>query len=143
METKETINLKTVVLIVFFLIVIELLLSHVLQGLINKTIIIIGLIRISQVISVLLILYMRNDTGLFSGFKKDDVFHGLKRGLVWSFGFGVCVIIAGICLYVSGADPFQMFRANPSTKLQDVLLLYGVGSLIAPIADFIKEMSEK
>lgn len=137
METKERVSLKSILMIIFSIVLIELILSRALHELINKTIISIGLIRIVQVISILTILYLRNETGLFLSFRKDAVLHGFKRGLIWSFGFGMCVLIAGMILYITGADPFQMFRGNPPAKLPDIVMLYAVGALIAPVSEEI------
>jgi membrane protease YdiL (CAAX protease family) len=60
---------------------------------------------------------------------------GLKRGLLWSAGFGVFSGIAFAVLFMAGIDPLLMIRTRLPKHPADLRLFFLVGGIVAPVAE--------
>jgi hypothetical protein len=69
------------------------------------------------------------------GLERREWLAGLKRGLLWSAGFGVLSGIALGALCMAGIDPLNFVRmALPKNSL-DVFFFFLVGGIVAPAAE--------
>lgn len=89
-------------------------------------------------IAFILWLFSAADTGLAAiGLSKKLLLPGLKKGIIWSAGFGLLAFLAGAVLFFYGINPFKLFHAGlPKTKTE-IVLFYIIGGFIAPVAEEI------
>jgi membrane protease YdiL (CAAX protease family) len=62
---------------------------------------------------------------------------GLRRGLIWSAGFGLMAALGWAGLHVAGVDPLRLIQPSPGGRLATPALLFLVGGLISPVAEEI------
>lgn len=69
------------------------------------------------------------------GLARDQIPAGLKRGVIWSLGFGVLVLIGFGVLLILGQNPLKILHmrlpADPIERLWYIL----VGGIIAPVVE--------
>jgi hypothetical protein len=63
------------------------------------------------------------------------VLPGLKRGLIWSAGFGLIVLLGFALILVIGLGPMTLIHTRLPAKPDDVALFFLVGGLIGPVAE--------
>jgi hypothetical protein len=69
------------------------------------------------------------------GLVRAEWLLGLKKGFLWSVGFGLLAAAGYTLLHLIGFDPMRILRPDPTALLDEPALIYGVGGLIAPIAE--------
>lgn len=96
-----------------------------------------GMARLLQ-IGLILLLFMRSDAGLAAiGLSRADRMQGLKKGAIWSAGFGLLASLAGGLLFLAGIHPLHLFSARLPAAAMEIVLFYIIGGLIAPVAEEI------
>ena len=60
---------------------------------------------------------------------------GLRRGLVWSAGFGALAALGGGVLLAAGIDPLRLLHPGPVARPANAALLFLVGGFIGPVAE--------
>lgn len=60
---------------------------------------------------------------------------GLKKGLLWSAGFGALSGIVFVALFIAGTDPHSMIRISLPKTSANLLLFFLVGGIVAPVAE--------
>lgn len=60
---------------------------------------------------------------------------GLKKGLLWSVGFGALSAIGFAVLFMAGTNPLSMIRTSLPKSSMDVLLFLLVGGIVAPVTE--------
>jgi membrane protease YdiL (CAAX protease family) len=84
------------------------------------------------ILSIIFVIY-RN----FNPIGLKDLTKGFLRGVLWSSGFGVVVLILGSILYFLNYNPFSLFRVRlPSSGLQ-LALYFSAICIIAPVYEEI------
>ena len=95
----------------------------------------VGIAR-SMEIGVFLLIFIMWGDGLASlGLARNQILPGLRRGLIWSAGFGCIVCLAGVVLYLFGKNPFKML--NGSLPEQQLFFLLLLRCVIGPVAEEI------
>jgi membrane protease YdiL (CAAX protease family) len=69
------------------------------------------------------------------GLERTRWIDGLKRGLVWSAGFGVLSGIVFAVLFMVGIDPLLLIRTRLPRNPADLRLFFVVGGIVAPAAE--------
>ena len=69
------------------------------------------------------------------GLAPSKIVTGLKRGLIWSAGFGICALLGFGVLYAAGMNPVSLIRTRFPQGAPAVILFFAVGGLVAPIAE--------
>jgi membrane protease YdiL (CAAX protease family) len=94
-----------------------------------------GVMRGIEVV-ILLLIFRYNVGGLTSiGLGQGDLLSGVKRGIVWSIGFGVLVCVSIGILVFLGYNPLDMLRMEPPDGPFEIIVYFCVAGLIAPIAE--------
>jgi membrane protease YdiL (CAAX protease family) len=62
---------------------------------------------------------------------------GLRRGLVWSAGFGALAALGWVVLHAAGFDPLRLLHPSPVARPANPALLFLVGGFIGPVAEEI------
>lgn len=71
------------------------------------------------------------------GLSPSKLLLGVKRGLLWSAGFGAVVLLSFIVLFLAGIDPLNIIEVRLPATQWDIALFFIVGGLIAPVAEEI------
>jgi len=71
------------------------------------------------------------------GLARYQILPGIVRGLIWSAAFGIIVSFIFGALYIAGINPFAFIQVRLPNRTQELLGLFFVGGLIAPIAEEI------
>ena len=69
------------------------------------------------------------------GLARSEMVSGLKKGLIWSAGFGAITIIACAGLFAASINPLTFIRAQMPTQTNDLIFFFIVGGLLGPVAE--------
>ena len=69
------------------------------------------------------------------GLAPSTMGHGLKKGLIWSAGFGLVTFFGFTALFLVDIDPLTLIRTPLPGKNNEIVLFFFVGGLVAPIAE--------
>jgi membrane protease YdiL (CAAX protease family) len=65
----------------------------------------------------------------------STVSHGLKKGVIWSAGFGLVTFFGFIALFLVDIDPLTLIYTPLPRKGNEIVLFFLIGGLVAPIAE--------
>jgi membrane protease YdiL (CAAX protease family) len=106
-------------------------------SLVSSTDLILCLLRVLEII-LFLVIFMIWSEGLFVlGLGAAQIFPGLKRGLIWSAGFGIAVFLGFGILFFIGINPFALFHARFPEQTWELLLFLILRGVIGPVAEEI------
>ena len=98
-------------------------------------IIILGAVRLLQAGLIVMIVLIR-ERGLSSiGLSLTRTLPGLKRGLIWSAGFGLITLLGFVVIFAIGLNPIKLIHTQFPAKPGDILLFFIVGGLIGPVTE--------
>ena len=60
---------------------------------------------------------------------------GIKKGTVWSMGFGLLAGLAMTAVYLSGHDPLRMLRSPLPATNMELIAFFLTGGIVAPVAE--------
>ena len=60
---------------------------------------------------------------------------GLKRGLIWSAGFGAITALAFIVLFLAGIDPLALVHVRLPLGSHEIIIFFLVGGIVGPVAE--------
>lgn len=87
-------------------------------------------------ILLILIFFRLSANGLEAiGLSSDQLIPGLKKGLIWSAGFGLMAAILGAILFFYGINPLKLLHVSLPDSKPDIFLFYIIGGFIAPVAE--------
>jgi len=120
-------------------ILVSILVVEWLQVIVPKTLfdpmIILGAARLLQVLLILLVVVLWGK-GLESiGLDLPRIFFGIKKGLIWSFCFGLLAFLAFLVLFIVGIDPLPMIKMPMSSNINQFIFLICIGGILAPVAE--------
>ncbi len=94
-----------------------------------------GSTRMLQVFFIVGVASGYPESARIAGLSRSGMKRGIKRGLLWSCGFGTLAAIAGIGMALAGLDPLTMIgvRLPPDKAMLVVFLL--IAALIGPFAE--------
>jgi hypothetical protein len=95
----------------------------------------IGLARLTDMAWMVLVISRSPRGWSRIGLVRAEWLLGLKKGFSWSVGFGLLAAAGYTLLYLIGFDPMRILRPDPTALLDEPALIYGVGGLVAPIAE--------
>lgn len=119
------------------LILIELLAIAVISLTGIQALLLIGLARITESALLLFILSRWGGGPETVGLTMNTISDGLKRGLIWSAGFGVSAAIILTVLYFFNFNLLKIFSSPSTSSLSGFILLLIVGGVFSPIAEEI------
>jgi len=134
METKE-IQLKTLFLCFAAVLATELGTWLVTARSPYNPMLILACARFLQILLIILIV-LTWGKGLPSiGMARSEMVSGLKRGLLWSAGFGAIISIACVGLFAASINPLTLIKARLPTQTADFVLFFIVGGIVGPVAE--------
>jgi len=134
METKE-IELKILFLCVAAVIAVELGTWVVISKSGYHPMLILAGARLLQILLIILIV-LTWGKGLPSiGLARSEMVSGLKKGLLWSAGFGAIASIACVGLFAASMNPLTLLKAPLPSQTVDLVLFFIVGGMLGPVAE--------
>jgi hypothetical protein len=71
------------------------------------------------------------------GLTPHDLLAGIRKGLLWSAGFGMCTLLVFAVLHVAGVNPLERIKTSLPPGTRETVLFFVVGGLIAPVTEEI------
>ena len=134
METKQ-IEIKTLLICLAAICCVEGTRWLVISGIQWNGMALLGLARLFEIGLIFLIVSVHGN-GLHSiGLGALQIFPGIKKGIIWSAGFGVIAFSAFLFFFLFEIDPLALIRSPMPSRLMDILILFAMGGIIAPIAE--------
>ena len=134
LEAKK-IRIKTLLLCLTAVIAVELGTWVVVSNSGYHPMLVLATARLLQILLIILIVVFWGK-GLSSlGLARSEMFSGLKKGLLWSAGFGAIGSIASVGLFAVGINPLTLLKAPLPTQTVDLVLFFFVGGIIGPVAE--------
>lgn len=96
-----------------------------------------GINRLLQTALVIGIIFHKHRNLASLGLSTATLPAGLRRGLLWSAAFALVAAAAFAVLAALGGQPLALIRSSLPRQPQQLVLLFAVGGLIAPIAEEI------
>jgi membrane protease YdiL (CAAX protease family) len=134
MEANK-IQIKTLFLCLVAVLAVELAARVVIANTPYQPMLILGCARLLQILLIVLIVLFWG-SGLSSvGLARSSLVPGIKRGLIWSIGFGVVAGLGFAILFFAGINVLTAIQARLPTQHSDVILYFCVGALVGPVAE--------
>lgn len=131
------IEIKTVLISVVMVAVIEAAVGIAASMGAYSSILLLGAARLFEAVLIVLIVLIR-ERGLSSiGLAPSGMFFGLKRGLVWSAGFGIIVLLVFAALFAAGINPIALIHTRLPAGQSEVIFFFLIGGVILPVAEEI------
>ncbi len=134
MEAKE-IQIKTLFLCLSAVIAVELATWVVTSKSGYHPMLILATARLLQILLIILIVVTWGKGLPSIGMARSEMFSGLKRGLLWSAGFGALGSIACVGLFAASINPLTLIKARLPTQTGDLVLFFIVGGMLGPVAE--------
>jgi membrane protease YdiL (CAAX protease family) len=96
-----------------------------------------GLARLFQIILLLLIVTTLEKNIASIGIVSSQLTAGIKKGIIWSIGFGIATGVVFIISWAAGFKVSAFFQAPLPLTHGDIFLFIAVGAVIAPVAEEI------
>ena len=136
METKK-IGIRTVGVSLLAVLVVEAGIQAVVSTHLFRPMIVLGIARMIEI--VLFIVIVRHfDKGLSGvGLETSSISYGIKRGMIWSAGFGTIASLIFIIMLVAGNNLLTRISSPMPIGFTDIALLFCVGGIVSPVAEEI------
>lgn len=97
--------------------------------------ILLGAVRTLQGAALVWMVWYRHRSMAAIGLSRPQFATGLRRGLVWSIGFGLAAGLIGSAMVAIGQNPLTMLRVPLPADTGGIAAYYIVGGLIAPVTE--------
>ena len=115
--------------------VIELIAAMVGTRLFSDSLFITGATRLCQILAIVLVFFSADGSLSAIGIRLASIERGVKRGVLWSFCFGLAAALAAVLLYATGTNPLSLIGGHSPAGLSHIVILFAVGGLIGPVAE--------
>jgi hypothetical protein len=134
MEAKE-IPIRTLFLCLAAVLAVELGMLVVTAKPVNNPMLILGGARLFEILLIVLIVSTWGQGLPSIGLAQSEMVPGLKKGLLWSAGFGALTSIVCVGLFAASINPLTFIRAQLPTQTSDLIFFFIVGGLLGPVAE--------
>ena len=135
METNR-IGLRILIISIITILCVEIAARALFAKELCNSIIILGLTRLFEIILILIIVLVFGKGLISIGLVKSKNITGIKKGLIWSIGFGAIIFFAVIIsFYFARIDLLKFFQTPMPKKANEIALFFIVGGVIGPIAE--------
>jgi membrane protease YdiL (CAAX protease family) len=107
------------------------------RGLFSQTLILLGLVRLLEIIVLTLVVSIWGDGLASIGLDQPKMAQGFQKGLIWSAGFGIIILISFSILYWLGINALALIHMHLPKSLKKIILFFFVGGIVGPIAEEI------
>jgi membrane protease YdiL (CAAX protease family) len=134
MEAKQ-VETKTLIIslgIVFF---VELAMRLILPKQALHSMALLGVARFLQTSLIVFCLATLGQGVSCIGLAPSKMVGGFKKGLIWSFGFGIVVLLTFAALYMAGVNMLALIHARLPKEPGTIALYLLVGGIVGPVAE--------
>ena len=131
----DKIKIKTLMISLVAVIVVEVIARVGIRIGVYDPIIVLGAARLLQAGLIIIIVLIREKDLASIGLSMKGLIPGIRRGCVWSAGFGLIVLTGFVVFYAAGLDPLSLIYTRLPANPGHILLFFIVGGLIGPIAE--------
>ena len=132
------IRIETLVLCLAAVVGVEAGVRLGIQGDASQPLPFLGAARLLQAGLIIAILFLGENGPTSVGLFFKGLVPGIKRGCIWSLGFGLIVLLGGLVAYAMRVDPVSLIRTPLPTGLGRILLFFAVGGIIKAFQIFPK-----
>jgi len=132
MEANK-ITLKTLVISIAVVFAMETVFRLTLAGQTVSPLPALGIIRCMEAVLLVFIAGRFEKDPSAIGLSQSKLYPGLKRGLVWSAGFGIAAGILFSVLLAAGINPLKLVHTPLPSAPRQIILFYLVGGVIGPV----------
>lgn len=129
------IKIKTVLVSLAVIAVIEVVAGVAVFGGAYDPLLILGVTRLLEIISIVLAVLILEGGMSFIGFSISGVTFGLKKGFIWSAGFGILVLLVSAALFAFGINPIALVHTRLPAGQGEIIIFFLVGGIISPVAE--------
>jgi len=131
------IKTKTLIISLASIIALEWALRLVLSRHRFDPMIILGTARFLEIILISLIL-VKTGKGVSSiGLASSQIMPGLRRGFIWSAGFGIVAFLTYLILYVAGVNALILIQSRLPAKPGEIILFFFIAGMLGPVGEEI------
>lgn len=134
MEANK-IEIKTLAISLATIVSIEWATSVVISKGLYMPMIILGAARLLEIILLLLIVQIWGKGLPSIGLAHSKIAFGLKKGLIWSAGFGVVASFAFVVLFAAHMNPLRLIQLQLPAKPIEIAFFFLIGGMVGPIAE--------
>ena len=131
------ITTKTLIISLASIIALEWALRFVVSKHLFDPMIILGAARLLEIILISLILVITGKGVSSIGLASSQIIPGLRKGLIWSAGFGIIAFFAYAILYVAGVNALVLIQARLPTKASEIILFFFIAGMLGPAGEEI------
>jgi len=134
-KNYKKIKVATLVVSIAAILGFEMIFKMVMPVFPDNRMLLLGLARMLQtgaLVWVVLLMQGGLDT---IGLERDTIYHGLKKGLLWSVGFGIAALGVLFLLSMAGIDVRSFLHTRLPDGQKNMLLFFLVGGIVAPVAE--------
>ena len=91
--------------------------------------------RLLQILLIILIVVTWGKGFSSIGLARSEMVSGVKKGLLWSAGFGAVTSIGSVGLFIAGINPLTLLKAPLPKQPVDLVLFFIVGGIVGPTAE--------
>jgi membrane protease YdiL (CAAX protease family) len=102
---------------------------------VNNPMLILGGARLFEILLIILIVSTWGQGLPSIGLAQSEMVPGLKKGLLWSAGFGAVTSIVCVGLFAASMNPLTFIRAQIPTQSSDLIFFFVVGGILGPVAE--------
>ena len=131
----ERIGIKPLLISLAAIVSIEVACRLVISPGRSSPLVVLGAVRFLQILLMIVIVLVWG-RGLSSmGLVLTKTVHGIKRGLIWSLGFGMLTFVVFWILSLAGINPLGLIRVRLPVEPGELVLFFFIGGIAAPIAE--------
>jgi membrane protease YdiL (CAAX protease family) len=134
MEANQ-VETKTLITSMAIIVSIELAMRLVLPKQPVDSMVILGVARALQVSLIILYLATWGQGVSCIGLAPSKMIAGFRKGMIWSVGFGIAVLLAFALLYMAGINTLALIHTRLPKEPGTIALFFLIGGMVAPIAE--------
>jgi membrane protease YdiL (CAAX protease family) len=134
MEANK-IEIKTLVISLAAIVSTEVATSVMISKGLYGPMIILGAARLLEIILIILIVLIWGKGISSIGLVRSKIALGLKKGLIWSAGFGMVASFAFVVSFAAGSNPLKLIQVQLPTRHGEIALFFLIGGMVGPIAE--------
>jgi len=134
MEANQ-VETRTLITSLAIIVSIELAMRLFLPKHALDSIAVLGVARVLQVGLIILSLVTWGQGVSCIGLAPSKIPAGLKKGLIWSAGFGISVLLAFAVLYTAGVNTLVLIHARLPKEPSAIALFFLIGGIVGPVAE--------
>ena len=134
MEANK-IGIKILTVSVLAVVAIEFAATILISPNLHHPLLVLGVARLLEIILIVLIVSIWGKGPASIGLTQSTLITGLKRGLIWSAGFGTITALTFAALTLAGINPLELLQVRLPTKPGAIALYFVIGGIVGPVAE--------